>query len=235
MVAQAPLQLSAEDGSRLTALFADGSCLFALARSTGTDVAELIAWLTLPRIHQAIDVLTRLQNEHHRAETIRTLREAMTASRDLVEKRRAACAILRAIADAGSSRSRPQPQSGGLSRTPSTDHDPPAARAAPPMRASAPGLASAHASHPPPVTDVYVCPSRAAAPAPPHHGRPHSAPRPPAAQTPGEPTPAAQPTRHITTNPFRRVPSRRINALAAASGNATSANTRSPRPAAEDP
>jgi hypothetical protein len=90
-------QLSPQDGRQLAAIFTHKRCLFSLARETGQPLHQLLHWAMLPHIQQTIEALSRLEYDAHRAAAIEALRHTMEKTQDLVEKRRAACAILRAL------------------------------------------------------------------------------------------------------------------------------------------
>jgi hypothetical protein len=90
-------QLSHQDGQRLAEFFAAGRSLLTLSGRCGIPLHDLIAWATLPHIHDALELLARLEDDAHRAAAIATLRHTIDHTDDLVEKRRAACAILRAL------------------------------------------------------------------------------------------------------------------------------------------
>jgi hypothetical protein len=94
----AAVQLSPADASRIALLFKGDRSIFTVADATRKPLAELLQWLALPHIQAVIECVTRLENEAHRAAAITALRQTMEATKDLLEKRRAACAIIRAIA-----------------------------------------------------------------------------------------------------------------------------------------
>jgi hypothetical protein len=93
----AAVQLSPADASRISLLFKGDRSIFTLADATRTSLAELLQWLALPHIQAILECLTRLEADAHRAAAITALRQTLDKSEDLVEKRRAACAILRAL------------------------------------------------------------------------------------------------------------------------------------------
>jgi hypothetical protein len=90
-------QLTPTDGEFIARLFRCGRCYITVADETGAPLHELLDWAAQPHIQRAIDLLAQAQLEGHRAAAIDVLRETFRKSQDPVERRRAACAIIRAI------------------------------------------------------------------------------------------------------------------------------------------
>lgn len=89
--------LSPEDGLRLAALSEHARSPFKLAAASSTPIHEILNWLARPDIQEHIDRINALEDNEHRAAAIQILRTIVDQTEDHIEKRRAACAILRAL------------------------------------------------------------------------------------------------------------------------------------------